>query len=61
MSAAVEIPPHDHTYDLDKGTARCVECLREAIVCPTCVKCSLCAVGINPADVYGKGLTVGQD
>lgn len=59
MSAAVETPPHDHTYDLAKGLGRCIDCNREAIVCPVCVKCSLCAVGIDPADVYGKGLVRG--
>lgn len=46
---------HEHVFWFPEGaeTQSCEGCARQAIVCPTCKKCSLCAIGISPDEIYG--------
>jgi hypothetical protein len=48
-------PPHTHVFKAEFSdndvmlTSECPDCNRQAIVCPTCLRCSLCAAASDSA------------
>lgn len=45
---------HAHFYSASNGLHACLGCERDAIVCPECGLCTLCAAGIDPEAIYGR-------